>query len=285
MNRFAYSLLLLSTVAAADTSKKPEAKKPEPKKTDILRWDGFTGPELDTPARANEAFVVTPLQSGDWQHGLSFALAPVVSAEPHSLIVQGPFTRFAVPAAFVAPPVDPKQKIRVGSYVLFQKSATLTFAVSVGRVTKLTKDTATIAYVFVDPETDEVPLDHVMLLDGKIAWGAPVSFVLDDGKRGLGWYVAPGHDAQHAWVLSVDKPFEVESPKPLEIRTFKKGEKVLAQFSTTSVLTLKDGKQPPARQYLEPGTIVGVTSGGLEYKVKNAEGEISELGTEQVFAR
>lgn len=280
MKRLAYSLLLLATVATAD-----DAKKPEPKKTDVLRWADFSGPELDTPAREGEAFVVTPLQSSDWTRGLSFALAPVVSAEPHALIVQGPFTRFAVPAAFIAPPVNPKQKLRVGAYVLFQQNATLTLDVNIGRITKIGKDTISIAYDWIDElNTDDVAPDHIMLLDGTIAWGAPVSFDLD-GQRALGWYVAPGHDNKHAWVLSVGKPFEVETPKPLKIRTFKKGEKVLAQFSTTSVLTLKDGKQPPARQYLEPGTVVGIVNAGLTYKVKNAEGEVSTLSTDQVFVR
>lgn len=286
MKRLAYTLVLLASVAGADDAKKPDAKKPEPKKTDVVRWDDYAGPQVDTPSREGEAFVVTPLQASNWTRGMNFALAPVVSAEPHALIVQGPFTRFAVPAAFIAPPVNEKQKIRVGSYVLFQKNATLTMDVGIGRVTKLTKDTATLSYVFVDPETDDIPLDHVMLLDGKIGWGAPVSFVLDDGKPGLGWYVTQGHDAQHAWVLSVGKPFEVETPKPLKIQAFKKGDKVQAVFGTTSVLTLKDGKQPPARHYLEAGTIVSAENGGLTYKVKKTDGgEVSSLDVDAVFAR
>jgi hypothetical protein len=281
MKRLAYSLLLLSAAAGADTT------KPERKKTDVLRWDGFSGPELETPPRDAEAFVVTPIQSGDWQHGLSFALAPVVSGEPHTLVVQGPFTRFAVPAAFVAPPVNPKQKLGVGSYVLFQQNATLTLTVNVGRVKKIAKDAVTVAYEFAgEINKDDVAPNHVMVLDGKLAWGAPVSFIADDGKPVLGWYVTAGRDAEHAWVLSVGKPFEVEKPKPLEIQAFKKGAKVSAVFGTTSVLTLKDGKQPPARQYLEPGTVVEVLNGGLTYKVKKADGgEVSSLDADDVFAR
>jgi hypothetical protein len=235
--------------------------------------------------RDGEAFVVTPIQSGDWQHGLTFALAPVVNTEPHSLVVQGPFTRFAVPAAFIAPPVNPKQKLGVGSYVLFQNNATLTLTVNLGRVKKVAKDTLTIAYEFAgEINTDDVASNHVMVLDGKLAWGAPVSFVADDGKPVLGWYVTAGHDAGHAWVLSVGKPFEVENPKPLKIQAFKKGAKVSAVFGTTSVLTLKDGKQPPARQYLEPGTVVEVLNGGLTYKVKKADGgEVDSLDVGRMF--
>ena len=53
-----------------------------------------------------------------------------------------------------------------------------------------------------------------------------------------------------------------------------------------SELTLKDGKQPPARQYLEPGTVVEVLNGGLTYKVKNADsGEVDSLDADRVFAR
>jgi len=278
--RLACSLLLLSAIAGADTT------KPEPKKTDVLRWDRYSGPERETPARDGEAFVVTPVQSGDWQHGLSFALAPVVSREPHALVVQGPFSRFAIPAAFIAPPVNPKQKVGVGSYVLFQNNATLTLTVNVGRIKKVAKDTLTIAYEFAgEINEDDIAPNHVMVLDGKLAWGAPVSFVSDDGKPVLGWYVTAGHDAAHAWVLSVGKPFEVENPRPLKIQAFKKGAKVSAVFQTTSVLTLKDGKQPPARQYLEPGTIVEVLNGGLTYKVKNADGEVSTRDADEVFAR
>jgi len=49
---------------------------------------------------------------------------------------------------------------------------------------------------------------------------------------------------------------------------------------------LKDGKQPPARQYLEPGTVVAVLNGGLTYKVKKSDGgEVSSLDADDVFAR
>jgi hypothetical protein len=269
-------LVLLSSVASAET-----------KKTDVLRWDTFPGPEAVPSVTEGEAFVVSPIQSGKWDGGVSFTLAPVVSAEPHALIVQGPFHRFAVPAAFVAPAVK-AQKIGVGAYVLFQKDATLTRTVNVGRVRKVGKDSFTIAYEFVDVETEEVPASHVMLLDGKLAWGAPVSFELDDGKRVLGWYVGPGHEANRAWVVNVGKPLETDAAKvkPLVIRAFKKGAKVVAVVGTTSVLTLKDGKQPPARQYLEPAVVVDVLAGGVQYKVKHGDdGEIDEVSADHVFAR
>jgi hypothetical protein len=188
----------------------------------------------------------------------------------------------------VGPPLAPA-KVARGSYVLFQENATMTLTLHVARVTAVTKDGYTVAYEFGgDPETSDVAANHVLPLDGKVAFGQPVSFVID-GKAALAWYVAPGREPGTSWVLSVGKPFEQSELKPLKIAAFKKGAKVVAVFGTTSVLKLVDGKQPPARQYLDKGTVVDVLNGGVSYKVRADEGddkgEIHELSADEVFAR
>jgi len=159
----------------------------------------------------------------------------------------------------------------------------------VGRVTAVTKDGYTVSYEFGgDPDTSDVAANHVLPLDGKAAFGQPVSFVID-GKPAVAWYVAPGRESGTSWVLSVGHPFEEPDVKPLKIAAFKKGAKVVAVFGTTSVLKLVDGKQPPARQYLDKGTIVDVLAGGVTYKVRadegDSKGETHELSVDEVFAR
>ncbi|HLL21369.1 MAG TPA: hypothetical protein VK427_04515 [Kofleriaceae bacterium] len=274
MKKIICSLLLLCSAAAA-----------EPTTSDVLRWDDFPGPASKPAVTEGEAFVVCPTQSGTWDGDLSFALAPVVSAETDALIVQGPYHRFAVPGAFVVAPTAPP-KLAVGSYVLFQTDPKLTMSVTVGRVKTVKKGGYTIVYDWGGHTiVDDVPAPRVRRLGGKLAWGVPLSFKLD-GKLVLGKYIAPGRDARRAWILSVGKPFEVEveGMKPLGIGAFKKGQKVQAVFGTTSIVPLDGGKQPPARQFLETGTIVDVLAGGTRYMVKNPDGEIKELSANQVFA-
>jgi hypothetical protein len=267
--------LLAGLVGAA------HADEPERKLTDVLRWDAFPGPAVEPPVREGEAFVASPVQSSRWDQGVSFVLAPVVRAEPTVLVVQGPFTQYAVPGAFVAPPQKPA-KLAAGRYVLFQEQPTLTRTVHVGRVKSVSKTgTITIEYEFMDEvQTFELPVTRVRPLDATVSWGQPVSFLID-GERALGWYIAPGRDGQH-WVRSVSRPYELESPKPLQIKAFKKGAKVLAMTGTTSVM--KGDKQQPARQYLQPGTVVAVKNRGLTYKVKFSDGEVSERAVDEVFA-
>jgi hypothetical protein len=273
-------LLALTAVASADPAK--------PSKTDVLHWETFPGPAVAPAVTTGEAFVVSPIQSSTWKSGLSFVLAPIVEAKPQALIVQGPFSRFEVPGVFVGPVLQPA-KVARGAYVLFQENATMTLTLHVARVTAVGKDSYTVAYEFGgSPDTADVAANHVLPLDGKAAFGQPVSFQID-GKAALAWYVAPGRETGTSWVLSVGHPFEETDPKPLKISAFKKGAKVLAVFGTTSVLKLVDGKQPPARQYLEKGTVVDVLSGGVTYKVRADEGddkgETHELAVDEVFAR
>lgn len=274
-------LLALTAVASAD----PE--KPTPK--DVLHWEAFPGPTVAPASVTGEALVASPIQSSTWKSSLSFVLAPVVEGKPNAVIVQGPFSRFEVPGAFVGPALSPA-KVARGAYVLFQQNATMTLTLHVGRITAVGKDSYTIAYEFGgDIDTaEDVPANHVLPLDGKVTFAEPVSFEID-GKAALAWYVAPGRERGTSWVLSVGHPFEVPDVKPLKISAFKKGAKVIAAFGTTSVLKLVDGKQPPARQYLEKGTVIDVLHGGMTYKVRadegDAKGEISERTADEVFVR
>lgn len=275
-------LLALTALASAEPVKKELAK------TDVARWDAFPGPEAPPAVNAKEAFVVSPVQSSTWDHLMvSFVLAPVVSATPKALIVQGPFHRFEVPGALVGPALVPA-KVKVGEYVRFQQNATMTMSLSVGRVTKAGKDGYTIAYDWGGSldEAEDVPATHVIAMDGKLHFGVPVSFELD-GQHVLAWYVGPGHAAGASWVVSVGLPVEKTDLKPLTIAPFKKGAKVVAVFGTDSVM--KAGVQQEPRQPLDKGTIVDVLGGGVDYKVRadegSAKGEVHDLTAEEVFAR
>lgn len=275
-------LLALTALASAEPAKKELAK------TDVARWDAFPGPEAAPPATEKEAFVVSPTQSSTWDRlSVSFVLAPIVSATPKALIVQGPFHRFEVPGALVGPALVPA-KVAVGSYVHFQQNATMTMSLAVGRVTKAGKDSYTIKYDWggsID-DAEDVPATHVLAIDGKLHFGAPVSFELD-GQRVLAWYVGPAREPGTSWVVSVGHPVEKTGLVPLKIAAFKKGAKVLAQHATVSVMKGSEQKEP--RQPLENATVIDVRDGGLTYKVRIDEGddkgEMHEVSTDEVFAR
>ncbi len=252
--------------------------------TDVARWEDFPGPNVAPPVREGEAFVTSPIQSGRWNTTtLSFTLAPIVAAKQDALVVQGPFHRFEVPGAFVAPALEPTALAK-GRYVLFQEAPTLTRTVHVGRVKTVAKDgTVSIDVVYIDElETVSVPRGRVRPLDGTLSWGQPVSFTID-GQRALAWYVGPGRDASHVWALNTGRRYELEGVTPLAIKAFSRGAKVQAVFETTSVL--KEGQSQPARQYLKPAVVLEARDRGLTYKVKSTSGEVADLPVDKVFAR
>lgn len=256
------------------------------------RWSDFPGPMVKPPVADGVALVVGPIQASDWTRQLSIYYVKVRRADGDILVVEGIDNDVLVPGAFVAPP-RAQPTLKVGTAVLFQRTPGMTLGTQVGRITKVGKTSDGIVYTvknkFVDEvEETEVVAPRVWALDGTLVVGAPVSFEID-GKRCAGEYIGPGRDSGSSWVLSVSKPKEKTGVKPLVMRPFKKGAKVVAVFGTTSMLSESPNHSMEPRQYLENGTVVEVIAGGLEYKVRHDDGsptgEVSTLSLDDVFAR
>jgi hypothetical protein len=202
---------------------------------------------------------VGPIQNATWTESLAFFGVEVVKVDGQELVVKGVKGEVFVPGAFVVAKKAPKN-VKVGAPVLVQRGASMIAGTKRGRIKAITKDEGETSYTaqtrFVSDIDDDEGLapEEVIVLDGKVGFGAPVAWKTgDDWEAGV--YVSAGPGGKDsAWVLAwAGKLTQVSGVKPLTVtKVFKKGDKVWAdRFSK-----------------LRPATVVEVLAGGVAYKVR-----------------
>lgn len=160
---------------------------------------------------------------------------------------------FSMPAAFTFKPKA--QKVKKGDKVF----ATIVTSGVCSRVTAVKDDKASIAFYWGDKLStrDEVSVENLLVLDGTLAFGAPV--IWEEGEDAESRTTEHGHlvykDDKDAY-LTFNKKVPAKDVRPVNVNNgFKAGEKVLASpFDVSSAL--------------QPGTVVKMLDDGLAYEVK-----------------
>jgi len=241
---------------------KPEKKKSDKKKKKAFHWKGYAGPKVPTTITTKMAWAVVPVGL-DGDFGIAkAALLEYVKPEgdEHLLKVFGDDTIY-VPQAMVQPAVP--AKVSVKGTALFVNVAA---ASGYGRMTDLIKGTGTeldrvkVSYEWAGKVSDvELPVDQVIVLEDKVAFGHPVSYpVAADREVGTVVYT----DKDTTWILSgtgMVLKLATKDVKPMKVsKLLKPGYSAFA----------------PAPIQLKSGKITDVLDGGVRYKFKaDAGGE------------
>jgi hypothetical protein len=211
------------------------------------RFPGFGGASKPLPLKAGQkAWVPYPLSS-------SFSSCSVSLRSYVGVSGKDPVFKFVGSEMYriPSPLVRLKSAARVvpGSPVLAGHRANSSY----GLVSSVAGDKATVRTFFIDRvETEKVPLDEVLALDGTLAFGAPVAYKVGQEWQG-GQMLHKG--PKTSWLLDwMKKPVEVPTSTvvPLKLKKWKAGEKVSARSGGA----------------FAPATVVAALDGGLRYTVR-----------------
>lgn len=254
--------------------KKPEKKKKakKPKKV-AFHWKDYAGPKATTKITTKKAWAVIPVGlDGDFSI-VKTALLDYVKAEGEEhVLLRMPDEPIYVPQAMVQP-ATPAASVKKGAAMFVNVAAASGF----GRATDVTKgeggelDRVKFKYEWAGQVSeDELPIDQVIVLEDKIAFGHPVSFPAG-ADREVGTVIYTDKDV--TWVItSSGQPGKTATKdvKPMKVsKVLKKGDKVLA----------------PAPFQIKPGKVTDVLDDGTRYKVKpDGDGQEQTLSFQLVSA-
>jgi hypothetical protein len=268
---------IASTAAPVDTTTMPStstdsaAAKPEDVTKKATHWTAYAGPKMKATAlTTKQVWAVVPV---GYDFGLvKIALETYGAADgDEQRLDLFDKTQLWVPAALVKPAAK-ATALAKGDAVMVNVAAASGF----GRVTAMKKGDDGVTMVSFrytwgsSVSESELPLDEVIRLDDKIAFGGPVATKEEDGRWGLGQVIYT--DAKETWVITLSGPPAKVATKDVVAmkvaKPFTKGAKVSSYGSLG----------------LEPGKVVEVLEDGLRYKIKHDSGKEETMSFDRVTA-
>lgn len=246
---------------AADDEDKPKKKKKPAKKG--FHWKGYAGPKAKTTVGTKMAWAVSPVGL-DGNFGIAkIALLEFIKTDgdEHVFKVTGT-EQLYVPQAMVKP-TEKAVNVKKGTAMLVNVAAASGF----GRAIDAPPEgPIKFQYEWAGQISEQdLPLDEVIVLEDKIAFGHPVAIPLPGGAREVGTVIYT--DATDTWVLretGAPEKYPTADVRAMKVaKALKKGDKVLA----------------PSPFELKPGRVVEVLDNAVRYKVKADEG-----GKEETFS-
>lgn len=245
--------------AESDEEAEPAAKKKSDKKKKTkgpFHWKGYAGPKVPTTIATKMAWAVVPVGlDGDFgivKAALLEYVKPV--GDEHLLKVFGEDTIY-VPQAMVQPAL-PAKGIAKGTALFVNVAA----ASGYGRVTEVTKGTGTeldrvkVSYEWAGQVSEtELPVDEVVVLEDKVAFGHPVSYPVGT-EREVGTVVFTDKDA--TWIISTGG--KLQSAPTKDVKAMKVGKLLKKGYNAFA----------PAPFQLKPGKVTEVLDGGVRCKFK-----------------
>ncbi|MBI2392764.1 MAG: hypothetical protein HYV09_24475 [Deltaproteobacteria bacterium] len=247
---------------AEDDEEKPKKKKKPAKKG--FHWKGYAGPKAKTTVGTKMAWAVSPVGL-DGNFGIAkIALLEFIKTEGDEHVFKTTGTeQLFVPQAMVRP-TEKVAGVKKGTALFVNVAAASGF----GRAVDAPKDDGPVKFQYEwggQVSEQELPLDEVILLEDKIAFGHPVAIPLPGGAREVGTVIFS--DATDTWVLretGAPEKYPTADVRAMKVsKPLKKGDKVLA----------------PSPFELKPGRVVDILENGVRYKVKADEG-----GKEETFS-
>lgn len=236
--------------ADEEEPEKPEAKKKPKKAKGPYHWKDYAGPKVKTTITTKMVWAVVPVGlQGDFGTA-KIALLEYVKPEgdEHLVKVFGDETIY-VPQAMVQPAVPAKGVVK-GTGLFVNVAAASGF----GRATDVTADRVKVKYEWAGQLSDaDLPLDEVIVLEDKVAFGNPVSYPVG-AEREVGTVAFT--DATSTWIVTgtgkvVSAP--TKDVKPMKVqKPLKKGYNAFA----------------PAPVALKPGKVTDVLDGFVRCKFK-----------------